>query len=82
MYQIGNGYVVHNHRKEFKCGHTHINNYYAAKRLVNLCIHKTIPNGNDIYFLVSLKRLSDDNEYKKLLDDKIIEIKNKRQMKK
>ena len=36
IYNAGNGYIIHNIKKEFSQGHTHINNFKTAKYLVDL----------------------------------------------
>lgn len=74
IYQSDNDYIIHNTKKEFSEGHTHINNFKTAKYLINLCIHKTIPDRKYEYFIVSLARITDDNSYRskllKILDNK------------
>ena len=77
IYNAGNGYIIHNIKKEFSQGHTHINNFKTAKYLVDLSIHKSMPHHLHHYFLVSLKRLSDDDEYTKKLSE-LIEVKEKK----
>ena len=76
IYSNNNGaYIVHNKNKEFESGHTHINNYNTAKYIINLSLHKSIPDKNiSVYLLDSLIRVSDDNNYIK----KIKLIKEKR----
>lgn len=63
IYSAGDGYIIHNTRCEFSQSHTHINNFKTAKYLVDLAIHRSIPHHLHHYFLVSLYRLSDDEEY-------------------
>lgn len=61
------GYIIHNTRKEFHYGHTHIKEFSTAKYLVDLALHKSLPNRNLKYFIESLIRITDDEEYKKKL---------------
>lgn len=61
-------YIVYNTNKEWKnkngeCGHTHVNTYQQALYLVDCAIHKKIPRRVNMYFLVSLIRLSTDTKY-------------------
>lgn len=71
IYGNNDEYIIHNSKKEFSEGHTHINNYKTAKWLIDLAIHKSIPNRKKRYFLESLIRISTDNTYKKLLKREI-----------
>lgn len=57
-------FIVINRNKEFKCGHTHINNYNTAKYIVNLAVHESIPHHLSLYLLTSLVRISENKEYK------------------
>ena len=63
LYQFGNEYIIHNTRKDFNIGHTHINNYKTAVFLIDLSLHKSIPRHICNYFLESLCRISDDKKY-------------------
>lgn len=60
----GHGYIVHNTRKEFQDGHTHINNFKTAEYIVNLCIHRSIPKGKSKYIFISLARITDNRKYR------------------
>ena len=42
IYQFDNEYIVHNTKKEFKIGHSHIKNFKTAKFLIDLSIHKSL----------------------------------------
>lgn len=57
------GYIIHNNDKEFKDGHTHIQSFRVAKEIVNSAIKNKVPKHFSIYFLVSLIRISTDDEY-------------------
>ena len=64
---IGN-FIVINTKKEFKQGHTHLNNYYAAKRAIYLVRNHKIPSRCSKYFLVSLIRISNDRDYIRMVE--------------
>lgn len=75
IYKVSGGFIIHNTAKEFKDGHTHLNSYKSARYLVDLAIHKSIPYHLDRYRLISLIRITEDEEYK----GKILELlQNKR----
>ena len=58
LYKVGrNSFIIHNINKEFKYGHTHINNYNTAKWIINLAFHKTMPKRANKYILNSLPQL-------------------------
>ena len=63
-------YIIHNTKKPFHEGHTHINNFNTAVYLINLALHKSVPNRNLKYFIHSLIRISTDKEYINKLMDK------------
>lgn len=71
-------YIVHNTKKEFAEGHTHIRSFKSSKFIIDLSIHKSIPRHLNRYFLVSLLRLSDDKEYSEKLKKIIDSIDNRR----
>ncbi len=56
-------FIIHNIRKDFQNGHTHIREFNTAKYLINLATHKSIPRRCLKYFIESLIRISDDKEY-------------------
>lgn len=75
------GFIVHNINKEFQNGHTHINNYNTAKYIIQVALHKSLPNNKSIYIIDSLIRISNDNTYineLKNLKEKTITEKQKR----
>lgn len=77
IYDMGDGYIIHNIDKPFNEGHTHINNYKTAVYIIDLAIHKSIPHHICEYFMISLKRLSTDDDYIRKIDD-ILESKQNR----
>ena len=58
-----NNFIVHNTSKQFKDGHTHINNYNAAKVVIAMSINKTVPYNLSKYLIESIIRISTDKEY-------------------
>lgn len=74
IYKLGrNDYIVHNTHKQFKYGHTHINNYNTAKYILNLTLYSSIPQKKiSNYLLNSIVRISKDEPYinkiKKLME--------------
>lgn len=74
-------FIIHNINKEFQNGHTHINNYNTAKYIIQVALHKSLPNTKSIYIIDSLIRISNDNTYineLKNLKEKTITEKQKR----
>lgn len=67
------GYIVHNTKKNFHDGHTHINSFNTATYIIDLCIHKSIPDRKNKYIITSLTRLTNDKRYRfkllQILDD-------------
>ena len=63
-----NEFIIHNIKKDFKNGHTHIKNFHTAKFLIDLAVHNTIPNKSlNKYLYESLIRISTDPCYIKKL---------------
>lgn len=62
---MNGGYIVHNTKKEFQDGHTHINNFKTAKYIAYLALYKKMPKNNHLsdYLIESVIRISDDNVY-------------------
>lgn len=56
-------YIVVNKTKQFKNGHTHINNYKTALWLIKLSEHQSIPYDIPLYLLESLIRINSDEKY-------------------
>ena len=65
IYKMGNNdFIIHNTKKEFSEGHTHITNFKTAKYLINLAIHKSFPERTLSNRLIdSIIRISTDNAY-------------------
>lgn len=63
-----NGFIIHNTRKPFKNGHTHVNNYKTAKFILDIVDHQTIPNKKVSYYIIqSCIRICDVYAFKKQL---------------
>lgn len=60
-----NGFIVHNTKKDFEKGHTHINNFNTAKYVTYMALYKRLPKSGHLsnYLIESVIRISDDNEY-------------------
>lgn len=57
-------FIVHNMRKHFHDGHTHIDNYDTAKYIAYLAAYKRVPKKHmSDYLIESVIRLSSDEEY-------------------
>lgn len=56
-------YIVHNTKKSFENGHTHITDFSTAKYLTHLINHKIVPKHISYYLYNSIKRLCSDKEY-------------------
>lgn len=75
--QVGHEYIAVNQDKVFKHGHTHIQSFKQAEYLVNMSLHKRIPNHLSEYMLTSLVRLSNDPQYTEKINA-LIETKRSR----
>ena len=67
IYKVSNGYIVHNTKKNFKEGHTHINNYFKAKSIIDLAVRKKMPKKANKWEIESLIRINNDNVYRNKL---------------
>lgn len=66
IYSERNGvYIVHNTKKEFSKGHTHINNYNTAMYIAFLANYEKIPKKRHLshYLIESIVRLSTNRKY-------------------
>lgn len=66
------GFVVVNTKSGYEC-HSHVSSVQAGKALCKLAAKHKLPRNNDLYFIESLIRLSNNKKYlcelKKLRDD-------------
>lgn len=78
IYSAGNEYIIHNSNLDFENHHTHISNFNTCVYIINLCIHKSVPKHLSDYLLISIIRLTDDNVYKKQIENKLEKNKYKK----
>lgn len=71
---VKNGFIVYNTSKEFNEGHTHLKSFNACKTIIDLSIRNKIPRSNSFYYLRSLIRITDNNDYKQRIEE-LIEVK-------
>ena len=74
IYKVSNGYIVHNTKKMFKEGHTHVNNYFKAKSIIDLAIRKKVPEKINKWEVESLIRITNDNAYRNRLRSLLEEL--------
>lgn len=75
IYQVKYGYIVHNIKKHFEEGHTHIHTFNKAKSLIDLAVRKKLPNTPRKWEIESLIRIVKDEKYKEELRSLLEEIK-------
>ena len=61
--RYGEGYLVRNNHKDFISGHSHLNSFNACKTAIDLVIGKKKPRSKNLYFLITLQRLSNNEKY-------------------
>lgn len=81
VFPIKKGYVAYNLNKDFKEGHTHLKHFDAAKTAIDLVLNKKIPKSTNFYYLKSLIRLAQDEEYIEEIEE-LIEIRRRKGEKK
>lgn len=70
IYSVNNTeFIVHNSKLDFNSHHTHIRRFTTAKYILNMSLHKTIPKRLCNYHIISLIRLTDDEDYIKKLEE-------------
>lgn len=68
VYFVEDEYIVHNTQmKDF--AHTHIRNLSACKWIIELSIKHKVPHDINKYFLVSLSRINNDENYLRRIND-------------
>ena len=63
IYRVRYGFIVHNTKKRFREGHTHVYNFHKAKSLIDLAINMKVPQKADKWEIESLVRISKNVEY-------------------
>ncbi len=71
IFQVKEGYIAYNTKKEFENGHTHLKHFDAAKKAIDLVINKKIPKSTNVYYLTSLIRLTNDENYVEKINELI-----------
>lgn len=71
VYRLDYGFIVYNHAKPYRSGHTHIQSYHKAKQLIDVVLNKRIPTDYSKYLLISLIRIAEDAEYIQKLNDRL-----------
>ena len=74
IYKVKKGYIIHNTKKKFKDGHTHIRTFCKAKSLIDLAVRKKLPNTPKDWEIESLIRIVKDEDYKEKLRSLLEEI--------
>ena len=74
-----NEYVLQNYKMS-DFAHTHVKNMSACKMLIELSLEKRIPYDLPPYFIISLIRINDDEEYVRKLNELLISKNNRKNM--
>ena len=74
IFHIKGGYIAYNRKKDFQNGHTHLKSFNSAKTAIDLVSKKKVPKSTDKYYLTSLMRLSNDEEYIRKIKELITSI--------
>ncbi|GAA0861892.1 hypothetical protein [Paraclostridium tenue] len=77
IFQVKEGYIAYNTKKEFEKGHTHLKHFDAAKKAIDLVINKKIPKSTNVYYLTSLIRLANDESYIEKINE-LIDVRSKK----
>lgn len=64
IYKVNNGFIIHNIKKDFEIGHTHLKSFNTCKLLIDCSINNKLPKTRNHYLLRSLIRISNDNKFK------------------
>ncbi|HEY5586610.1 MAG TPA: hypothetical protein VIK78_19240 [Ruminiclostridium sp.] len=67
VYKAGDGFVVHNIKKPFQEGHTHVAKYCTCMVMIKLVEKKLIPKSKSKFFIESLVRISNDRKYSRII---------------
>ena len=77
VYSVEDEYVIHNTSME-DFAHTHIRNLSACKWLIELSLKRKVPYDINRYFLISLSRINNDENYLRKIND-LLENKKKKE---
>lgn len=65
------GFIVHNTKKKWEEGHTHLKSFNMAKELINNVIKHKKPKTKNGYLLMSHIRVTNDESYAKFIQELI-----------
>lgn len=68
VYSIDEEFIVHNTKKDFQEGHTHIRNFNACKKIIACCIEHKLPHDLPRYLLISIARVATGEFQQKALE--------------
>lgn len=74
------GFILANRNKEFSEGHSHLNNFKAAKYVLFLATKEKIPNDLDTYRMTSLYRILEDSPFREKVLKKVQQKERTRNM--
>jgi hypothetical protein len=77
IYKAGHNYIVHNAKYDFVEKHTHVKNFNAAKKVIALAMNKKVPRDFPDYLIVSIIRVSDDEDYIEHLEE-LVEVRKQK----
>lgn len=65
------GYILHNTKKEWEGGHTHLKSFDMAKTIISNVTQRKKPKTNNVYLMRSHIRVSNDIGYSKYIEELI-----------
>lgn len=71
VFKARHGWVAYNTMKPFEQGHTHLCSLQSAKDAVRFCWECRVPMKADVYYLISLQRLTKNTDYYSRLQERI-----------
>lgn len=74
VFKSMSGWIAYNTDKEFINGHTHLCSFQSAKDAVRFALECRVPMKADIYYLISLQRLTKNKDYYNRLQERIGEV--------
>ena len=80
--KVKRGYIVYNTKKSFENGHTHLQSFEMSKTMIDNIIKKKRPKTKNIYLIESHIRVTNDSNYKKVLEELVEAKKDKSKDKK
>jgi hypothetical protein len=79
VYNVNNGFVIHNTNYKFAKKHTHINKLDTCKQIIKNIWSNKIPKTRNIYLLTSYTRVAEEQKYIIDIQNIIDKHKNKQQ---